>query len=61
MIELGKIQKLVIDHKADFGVYLCDHLREKGDDSQCVLLPGKQVPGKAEIGDELEVFVYKDS
>ena len=42
MIELGKIQKLIIDHKTDFGVYLCDHIREKGDESDCVLLPKKQ-------------------
>lgn len=61
MIELGKIQKLVIDHKTDFGVYLCDHIRERGDDSECVLLPGKQVPPDAKTGDEIEVFIYKDS
>ena len=61
MLELGKKQKLIIDHKTDFGVYLCDHKRERGDDSDCVLLPRKQVPREAEIGDEIEVFVYKDS
>lgn len=61
MIELGKIQKLIVDHKADFGVYLCDHVRERGDDSDCILLPRKQVPRNINKGDEIEVFVYKDS
>ncbi len=61
MIELGKKQILVVDHKADFGVYLCDHIREKGDDSNCILLPKKQVPQNIKVGDEIEVFVYKDS
>lgn len=61
MFELGKRQTLVIDHKADFGVYLCDHVRERGDESDCILLPRKQVPKGAKIGDEIEVFIYKDS
>ncbi len=61
MIELGKKQTLVVDHKADFGVYLCDHVREKGDDSDCILLPKKQVSPDVKVGDEIEVFVYKDS
>ncbi|MDO4976209.1 MAG: S1-like domain-containing RNA-binding protein [Eubacteriales bacterium] len=61
MFELGKRQVLVIDHKADFGVYLCDHVRERGEDTECILLPKKQVPKGANIGDEIEVFVYKDS
>lgn len=61
MFELGKRQVLVIDHKADFGVYLCDHVRERGEEADCILLPRKQVPKGANIGDEIEVFVYKDS
>ena len=61
MIELGKIQNLYIDHKTDFGVYLCDHIREKDEEDSCVLLPGKQVPRGADVGDVVEVFVYKDS
>lgn len=54
MIELGKsqIQKKV--KETDFGIYL-------GDDTQKVLLPKKQVPEGLKMGDELEVFVYKDS
>lgn len=54
MIELGRINNLKIVKKTDFGVYL-------GDDTQKVLLPRKQVPQEAAIGDEIEVFVYKDS
>lgn len=54
MIELGKRQKLTIVKEVDFGVYL-------GDEKEKVLLPGKQVPEGAKKGDELEVFIYRDS
>lgn len=57
MIELGKIQTLKIVKKVDFGVYLADE--ERLDDK--VLLPIKQVPKGAESGDEVEVFIYRDS
>lgn len=53
-MELGKLQTLEIIRKADFGVYL-------GTKEEQVLLPKKQVPEEAEIGDRLEVFVYRDS
>lgn len=57
MIELGKKQKLTIIKRVDFGVYL-----SQGKDTQeRVLLPGKQVPPESRVGDELEVFVYRDS
>ena len=56
MIELGVKQKLYIDHKTDFGVYLSDTPDRNGK-SDCVLLPKKQVPQNAKIGDEVEVFV----
>lgn len=58
MLKLGEKQKLVIVKKVEFGVYLAvsaDNDREK------VLLPAKQVPADAKIGDVLEVFLYKDS
>lgn len=58
MIELGKVQKLQIIRKADFGVYL-NKKDGKGNDD--VLLPIKQVPEGVDIGDEIEVFVYRDS
>ena len=57
MIELGKIQSLKIVKKVDFGVYLAD----EEDPSDKVLLPSKQVPSGAGIGDEIEVFIYRDS
>ncbi len=58
MIRLGEKQKLVIVKKVEFGVYLA--VSEKEADDR-VLLPVKQVPAEAKVGDELEVFVYKDS
>ncbi|MBQ9156997.1 MAG: S1 RNA-binding domain-containing protein [Eubacterium sp.] len=60
MIELGKKQTLYIDHKTDFGVYLCEK-DELGKKPVCVLLPGRQVPQGVKIGDPVEVFIYRDS
>ena len=57
MINLGEIQKLQIEREADFGVYLS----EKKGDKEVVLLPRKQVREGAKPGDEVEVFVYRDS
>lgn len=56
-MELGKKQKLIYKRKEEFGIYLT----EKGNDEERVLLPAKQVPANAKIGDEIEVFLYKDS
>ncbi len=56
-MRLGELQTLVILRKVDFGVYL----GEKKGDAETVLLPKKQVPRDAGIGDEIRVFVYKDS
>ena len=53
-MKLGEIQKLKIQKKVEFGVYLTDG-------EERVLLPKKQVPENAAISDELSVFVYKDS
>ena len=53
-MKLGEKQVLKIEKKVEFGVYLSDG-------SERVLLPKKQVPVDAKIGDELQVFVYKDS
>ena len=57
MIQLGMVQNLRIVKKVEFGVYLSDG---SGEESR-VLLPQKQVPVQAQTGDELEVFVYRDS
>ena len=53
-MRLGKKQVLTVVKKVDFGVYL-------GSDEERVLLPKKQVPEEIEIGDPIEVFLYKDS
>lgn len=58
MIELGKIQKLEVIRRSDFGVYL--NSKEDKDEND-ILLPRKQVPTDIEIGDDIEVFVYRDS
>lgn len=54
MMKLGKKQMLMVVKKVDFGVYL-------GNEEERVLLPKKQVPEGLEIGDPVEVFLYKDS
>ena len=56
-MKLGEKQTLIIVKKVDFGVYLA----ERGQEESRVLLPAKQVPQGSEIGDELEVFLYRDS
>ena len=58
MIELGKMQKLEVIRKTQIGVYLNSKNDKDKDD---ILLPKNQVPQEIEIGDEIEVFVYKDS
>lgn len=58
MIRLGERQELVIVKKVEFGVYLAvsmDSAEER------VLLPAKQVPADAELGDKVDVFIYRDS
>ncbi len=58
MIRLGEKQRLTIVKKVEFGVYVAiskEHQEER------VLLPAKQVPEGSEIGDEIEVFIYRDS
>ena len=47
MIELGKTQELEIVRTKEFGVYLS----EKAGDEAAVLLPKKQVPAGAKIGE----------
>ena len=53
-MRLGKKQVLMVVKKVDFGVYL-------GNEEERVLLPKKQVPSGIELGDPIEVFLYKDS
>ncbi|MGN0342985.1 MAG: S1 RNA-binding domain-containing protein [Roseburia sp.] len=56
-MKLGERQILTIVKKVDFGVYLAEH----PSDETRILLPAKQVPELAKVGDTLEVFIYKDS
>lgn len=56
-MQLGKIQLLTVVKQVDFGVYLA----EPGHSEERVLLPKKQAPEGVQVGDELEVFLYKDS
>ena len=59
MIELGKKQKLLVVKTADFGIYLRED--RNAPQNERVLLPSKQVPEGTKAGDEIEVFIYKDS
>lgn len=56
-MKLGEKQKLTVIKKVEFGIYLAEH----PEDETRVLLPAKQVPEGIRPGDELEVFLYKDS
>lgn len=53
-MKLGEKQVLTVVKKVDFGVYL-------GSEEERVLLPKKQIPGEIELGDPVEVFLYRDS
>ncbi len=53
---LGTYQTLRVLYKKDFGVFLGEEGDEKG-----ILLPIRQVPEGTEVGDDITVFLYKDS
>lgn len=74
MIKLGEMQTLKIIKKVEFGVYLAEEDVQKPEgaggekmsgrqpqQAGKVLLPAKQVPRGAGLGDEIEVFIYRDS
>ena len=54
MAEIGRINKLTIKRKLDYGAHL------DGGESGDILLPKKYVSKKCQPGDEVEVFVYVD-
>ncbi|MFY0594521.1 S1 RNA-binding domain-containing protein [Roseivirga sp.] len=56
MIEIGKIQTLMIGRAVEFGCYLNDGVDEEDE----ILIPAKYLPEEYEIGDKIEVFVYTD-
>ena len=55
IIQVGKYNKLLIDRDSDYGFYLV------AKDESAVLLPNSYITDDMNIGDEVEVFVYKDS
>ena len=57
MIKLGEKQKLTISSRCAFGLYLS----ESEDPAVEILIPNKYVVDEWSIGDEVEVFVYRDS
>jgi len=54
-MQLGITQTLTIKRKCDHGLYLSDN------EGQDVLLPKNEAPQDASAGDEIEVFIYRDS
>lgn len=60
MIQLGKTQVLEVVKTTDFGVYLAEiGVAEKKNET--ILLPKNQVKEGTKVGDQLSVFIYKDS
>lgn len=57
MIKLGEVQKLIIQRFTTVGAYLNEEDPEDDD----ILLPKSQIPEGAQVDDEIEVMVYKDS
>jgi len=55
MAEVGEYNKLEIARKVEHGMYLL------GEGENDILLPNQYVPETANVGDEIEVFVYRDS
>ena len=58
-MKLGEKQTLTVVKKVEFGVYLAASQDQAAEEK--VLLPKKQVPEGTRSGDEIEVFLYKDS
>lgn len=54
----GKKQTLVMIKRVEFGIYLAETMK---DAENKVLLPKKQAPADMEVGDPIDVFLYKDS
>ncbi len=60
MLRLGERQELAIVKEVTFGVYLADP-GDLENTEEKVLLPGKEVPENAQVGDRISVFIYRDS
>jgi len=57
MIEIGKVQTLTIERITPVGAYLSDGF----DTTEVILLPEKEVAKNSRAGDQIDVFVYRDS
>lgn len=55
MIQIGQYNTLKVARETKSGLYLAD------EEGQEVLLPGKYIPKDIKTGDEIAVFIYKDS
>ncbi len=55
MIEIGRMNHLKVVKHVDFGIYL------DGGEAGEILMPGRYVPSPCLVGDELDVFIYRDS
>lgn len=55
MADVGKYNKLEVVREADHGLYL------GGEGSNDILLPGSYIPEGCKVGDEIDVFIYRDS
>ncbi|ONI39177.1 RNA-binding protein [Candidatus Epulonipiscium fishelsonii] len=58
MLELGKVQNLMVIQESDFGLYLAEDQDELQDK---VLLPNAEIPEGTKLGDKIDVFLYKDT
>ena len=54
-MKFGKYNSMKVARNVDFGAYL------ESDDGQEVLLPARYIQSPLQPGDEIEVFVYRDS
>ncbi len=62
MFQLGMKQTLIVEKPVPMGLFLKEPSTEAvKTEADHVLLPRNQVPEEAKAGDELEVFLYKDS
>lgn len=59
MYQLGKTQKLIIKRLTSVGAFLGQDEEDINEDD--ILLPRKYLKKDKKVGDEIEVFVYKDN
>jgi len=60
MVEIGKLNRMKVVKEVDFGLYLDGGDLPDGRKNE-ILLPIRYVPKGCKPGDEIEVFIYRDS